>query len=172
MTSTLTLTVNQTWDGQPLAAPEQAVVELTARADGLHVRLDAPLHGDPPPPGLPGPTPGLWNHEVVEVFVLGPEAHYTEIEIGPMGHHLVLRLEGRRRPVAEGLPLRVSVGRSGSRWQADAFLAIEHLPPRPWSVNAYAIHGQGAQRRYLAAHAVPGPQPDFHRLDAFAPWPD
>lgn len=172
MTAALTLTVDRTWDDQPIGADEQARVELVVEPAGLGIRIDAPFHGDPLPPGLPGPTPGLWNFEVVEIFVLGPDARYTEIEIGPMGHHLVLRLAGRRRPVAEGLPLHVSVGRRGGQWQADAFLAIEHLPPRPWSVNAYAIHGRGAARRYLAAHAVPGPQPDFHRLDAFAPWLD
>jgi hypothetical protein len=45
--------------------------------------------------------------------------------------------------------------------------------PRAWlprgadRVNAYAIHGRGPSRRYLAAFPVPGDQPDFHRLDRF-----
>jgi len=37
--------------------------------------------------------------------------------------------------------------------------------------NAYAIHGQGSERRYLAAHAVRGAAPDFHRLECFAALP-
>lgn len=167
-----TLRVAYTWDGEPIPAAEQATVDVHVTADGLRLHIDAPHHGDPLPPALPGPTPGLWNYEVVELFVLGPDERYTELEIGPLGHHLVLRLEGRRRPVAEGLPLRVSVSRTADRWRADAWLARQHLPPRPWSLNAYAIHGAGAARRYLAAHPVPGPQPDFHRLDAFVPWLD
>lgn len=171
-TPTTRLHINRTWDGEPIPEAEQATVALSLQVAGLHLSVDAPWHGDPLPPALPGPTPGLWNFEVIEVFVLGPDERYTEIEIGPLGHHLVLRLAGRRRPVAEGLPMRVSVSRTADRWQADALLAGVHLPPRPWSVNAYAIHGDRMARRYLAAHPVPGPQPDFHRLDAFAPWLD
>jgi len=171
-TPTTTLSIAHTWDGQPIADDEQATVRLTLSPSGLRVTIDAPYHGDPLPPALPGPTPGLWNFEVVEVFVLGPDAHYTELEIGPLGHHLVLRLEGRRHPVAEGLPLDISVSRTADRWHAEATLDAVHLPPRPWSVNAYAVHGSGRGRRYLAAHPVPGPQPDFHRLDSFAPWLD
>lgn len=167
-----TLHIAATWDGAPIPEAERATVTLEWRPDGLHIAIDAPRHDDPLPPMLPGPTPGLWNFEVVEVFVLGPEERYTEIEIGPLGHHLVLRLEGRRRPVAEGLPLAVSVSHSETRWQAEARLDPGALPPRPWSVNAFAIHGAGADRRYLAAHPAPGPQPDFHRLDAFAHWLD
>jgi hypothetical protein len=43
------------------------------------------------------------------------------------------------------------------------------LPPGLGRVNAYAIHGQGANRRYLAAYSVGGTAPDFHRLDRFVP---
>lgn len=170
MSATVTLVVAHTWDGEPIPEAERATARLTVDVDGLLIDIDAPWHGDPLPPALPGPTPGLWNFEVVEVFVLGPGDRYTEVEIGPLGHHLVLRLEGRRNPVAEGLPLSVSVSREGPRWRARARLDAEHLPPRPWRINAFAIHGAGAARRYLAAHPAPGPQPDFHRLDAFVPW--
>lgn len=160
--------IAHTWDGTPL--PEEAVATVTAHVDaeGLHLAIDAPFHGDPAPPGPPGPTAALWEHEVVELFVVGPGARYTEIEVGPFGHHLVLRLEGVRRPVADRLPLRVHrVERDAGRWRAEATLAASLLPPRPWRVNAYRIHGQGPTRRYLAHAPVPGEGPDFHRLEAF-----
>jgi hypothetical protein len=41
------------------------------------------------------------------------------------------------------------------------------LPPPPHRINAYAIHGQGTARRYLALHPVLGDEPDFHRLECF-----
>ncbi len=44
-----------------------------------------------------------------------------------------------------------------------------HLPPGLSSANAYAMHGVAGHRRYLAAHPVRGPAPDFHRLECFAP---
>lgn len=138
---------------------------------GLVVRVDAPFHDDPPPAAPPGPTRALWEHEVVELFVAGPDDHYLEIELGPHGHHLVLWLEGVRRPAQERLPLALEVAREGGRWTATARTdARVPLPAPPWRVNAYAIHGVGAERRYLAHAPVPGSQPDFHRLERFVPW--
>ena len=43
----------------------------------------------------------------------------------------------------------------------------ELLPPGLRALNLYAIHGTGRSRRYLAMTPVPGPAPDFHRLQAF-----
>ena len=139
-------------------------------SSGLTMRIDAPYHGDPAPAGPAGPTPALWNHEVVELFVLGPDDRYTEVELGPSGHHLVLTLDGYRNTTADRLPLVFESRIMGDRWQGEAHLAAEHLPPRPWRLNAYAIHGTQTDRRHLAAWPVPGPAPDFHRLAFFQPW--
>jgi len=163
----LTLEIGSTWDGQPIGADERASVTLRLDFAGLHLAIDAPFHGDPPPAGAPGPTWALWEHEVVEVFVLGERERYTEIEIGPHGHHLVLTLDGRRTITARELPLAVSVSHEAGRWRADARLAAEFLPRGPHRVNAYAIHGLGLDRRYLCWTPVPGPAPDFHRLERF-----
>ena len=108
------------------------------------------------------------EHEVVEVFVLGPGERYTEIELGPHGHHLVLRLHGARRPVESGIAIDYVAVHRGPRWRGMARVPVGALPPRPWRLNAYAIHGVGAARRYLVATPLGGDAPDFHRLDAFA----
>jgi len=135
--------------------------------------VSAPFHGDPAPRGRAGPTPGLWEFEVVELFVVGsgPGPNYTEIELGPYGHHLVLQLDGIRATVASELPLTFEARISGDRWTGRATIAGHLMPAHPRWWNAYAIHGVGAARRYLAAHPVPGDGPDFHRLRHFAPWP-
>lgn len=160
------------WDGGPALPSEEVVLDVRWPQDpgeDFVFKLTAPWWGDPKPDGPVGPRPGLWDYEVVEVFVLGPDEQYTEIEVGPHGHHLVLRLHGRRNVVESALPLSVTIDRTETHWVADVRLRAELLPPRPWTWNAYAIHGVAQGRRYLALYGAPGPAPDFHRLDLFRP---
>lgn len=165
------IAIAQTWDGHPARAHERASIVVAAQEQGLCLTVEAPFHDDPPPEAPPGPLWGLWEHEVVELFIVGPHQRYLEVELGPHGHHLALRLEGRRNPVEHGMAMDFEVHRDARSWTGRALLPWAWLPPRPWTWNAYAIHGQGSLRRHLAAHPVPGDQPDFHRLERFAPWP-
>lgn len=171
-----TLTVASTWDGQPLAERDWVYVTLECGRQDLRIDVDAPFHGDPAPLGPPASTEGLWRYEVIEVFVASDaeesgSVRYTEIELSPHGHYLVLRFEGIRRRVAEGLPLRFQCGRRGDRWHGTAFLDRRHLPDSPQRVNVYAICGEGRARRHLAAIPVPGSRPDFHQPRAFKRLP-
>lgn len=179
------LRVDRTWDGAPVASSE--VAELTVgwqggEMPGLHIAVDAPFHADPPPPGPPGPTDGLWQFEVVELFMVGAASsdgcpRYTELELSPHGHHLVLEFHGVRQVVRQALPLSFTARIDGSRWQGQALLGRSFLPSLPYRANAYAIHGTGLTRRYLAMTAVVAPDekggvptlPDFHRPDLFSP---
>ncbi len=165
------LVVGSTWDGDPVGPDEAAHLRLRRESDVLTVEVEAPFHGDPAPPSAPGPHVGLWEHEVVELFVAGSGAAYLEVELGPHGHHLVLRLADVRRVAEHSLPLDYRAERSGARWRGTARVPAAWLPPGPLRGNAYAIHGVGAARRYLAAHAVPGAAPDFHQPKRFAPLP-
>lgn len=162
------LRIAATWNGAAIPPAEQSSIAL--RDDGdLIVCVQAPWHGDPPPPGPAGPTPGLWDYEVVELFVLGPQEQYLEVELGPHGHHLVLRLRGRRSPFAAALAMDYTVRRSGDCWRGEARVPRGWLPPPPHYINAYAIHGRGPDRRHLAWAPPGGDAPDFHRLEAFRP---
>jgi len=164
--------IRRTWDGVEVPASEHVEVRLERGADSCSLEITAPYHGDPAPPAPPGPQPGLWEFEVVELFLVGANERYLEIEVGPHGHHWVLVLEGRRCVVREGveIELHVDLDLARARWRAHARLASDLLPPGLARANAYAIHGQGGSRRYLAADPVPGPEPDFHRLEAFGPF--
>jgi hypothetical protein len=164
------LVVAQSWDGVGVAEEERVVVRVMVDGEAMVIEVDAPFFGDPAPGHAVGATPGLWEHEVVELFVVGPGEQYTEVELGPFGHHLVLQLAGRRNVVASGLPVAFEAVIAGDRWRGRAVLHVGLLPGRPWRVNAFAIHGVGAGRVYRAAFAVPGAVPDFHRLDCFAGW--
>lgn len=169
--SGLELAVAGTWSGEPIPAAERLVFTLSAAGEALRVRVDAPFHDDPPPPGPAGPTDRLWEHEVAELFVVGEDVAgapaYTELELSPHGHYLLLRLSGVRRVVEKLLPVRYRAAIKGGRWRGEALLGRAVLPPPPHRVNAFAVHGRGERRRYLAMTPVPGPAPDFHRLDFF-----
>jgi hypothetical protein len=171
--------VEHTWDGAAAQPGER--VRMTAHLDGagaLHLNFEAPFHGDPAPDGPPGVRDGLWGFEVVEFFLVGADGaapeDYLEVELGPRGHHLALRLRGERQAVARGLPVLYGHTLSGGRWRGRAVLAAEHVPPGPHRANAYAIHGVGPNRRYLCHTPTGGDRPDFHRLSVFGPanlWP-
>jgi len=168
--SNVSLEIASTWDGRPLPPEAVVRVDLTLDADALRVTVAAPFYGDPAPAGRVGPTWQLWEHEVVEVFVAGPAERYTELELGPWGHYLALRLDGRRHIVERDIQLELTTVREGGRWRAEALLDAVHLPAGPHRVNAYAIHGLGETRSYAAAFPSEGPEPDFHRLETFRPW--
>ena len=166
------LTVASTWDGEPIGAGEQVWVRLRLTARELRIAVRAPFHRDPAPPGEPGATDRLWEHEVVEIFIAGVAGDdgavpYTEIELSPWGHHWVLQLHGIRHVVASGLPLDFQPLRQGDTWLGAARLDRALLPRPPWRVNAFAIHGTGGDRRFLAATALPGARPDFHQPERF-----
>ncbi len=164
----ITLAIGHHWDGRELPSAQRAVVQLTRQARGVRMRSFAPWHGDPPPPGPPGPTDRLWEHEVVECFIAGPTDHYLEVELGPHGHHLVLRLEGLRCPVQSGLPLPLVTRRCGDDWwSAEAVLPNAWLPEGPLRTNAYRLHGLGSERAHLCHAPTMGSVPDFHTLDRF-----
>lgn len=166
--------IDRTWDGAPVAAGESVMLELVRVEAGLRLRVEAPFHGDPAPDGPAGSTEGLWSHEVVELFVaeaasVGEQPRYLEVELGPHGHHLLLRHEGTRRRVAVVEPTSVVAEIDGDRWRGELVIDRRDLPPEPWVGNAYAMYGAGAERRHLAAEPVPGESPDFHRPERFRP---
>ncbi len=172
MPEALELRVAKTWDGEPIPEDEQVVFTISAAGAALGIHVDAPFHDDPPPPGGLGPADGLWDYEVAELFIAGGEdsggeTAYTELELSPHGHYLLLRLHGIRQVVTKLEPLAYSARIAGGRWHGEALLPGRLLPPPPHRANAYAIHGTGRSRRYLAMTPAPGRAPDFHRLDVF-----
>jgi len=168
---TVELRISRLWDGLPVRPDEEATIAVKATEDGLDVSVNAVFHRDPPPPSPAGSTDRLWEHEVVELFLLGADERYTEVELGPHGHWLVLRLDGVRRVVEIGLPLACTAAIAGDRWTGRALVPWDVLPSPITHLNAFAIHGTGDARRYLAWSPVPGERPDFHRIHLFPALP-
>ena len=166
------VTLERDWAGDRACTP--VCLTLWMEGGNLRIEVDAPFFNDPAPPLAAGATDQLWNYEVVELFLANLEVdppRYTEIELGPHGHHLVLCLEGVRCPVSAMHPIAWSASIAGDRWRGTAEIPVRWLPSTITHFNAYAIHGQGEERVYLAAFPVPGEAPDFHRLQHFAVWP-
>ncbi len=148
------------WDGTPAGDDEVATLALTLEDDGLRVEVDAPFHGDPPPAS----SERLWEHEVVELMLLGDGDRYLEVELSPHGHALVLMLAGERNVVHRDLAMHHHAVIDAGRWRGRAHIPRLWLPERTTRLNAYALHGE---RRYLCWRSPGGARPDFHRLEAF-----
>lgn len=165
------LVVDKSWDGRLLAASARAQVSFELGPAGLTIVARAPFYNDPPPPASAGELDGLWEYEVVELFLLGAAGRYLEVELGPHGHYLVLLMAGVRQVDKRLTPSHSAPLIIGSHWQTTLIVPALELPLPFSHANAYAIHGQGAARCYQAAFAVPGPRPDFHQLRFFQPLP-
>lgn len=163
------LDIAATWDRRPLSADAHSHLVLRWEATTLLLQIEAPFAGDPAPAQPAGSTPRLWEHEVVELMLLGDDARYLELEFGPHGHYLALRLDGVRTIVEEGMALDFHATIEGDRWRGEARVPRSWLPAGLHAANAFRIAGTGADRSYQAAFPAGGDAPDFHRLEAFAP---
>lgn len=163
------LVIDKTWCGSALSPDEYIHVSLCLTELQLVVEIDAPFYSDPPPNGPAGTTWALWEHEVVEVFILGDSESCLEVELGPYGHYLLLLLHGQRNIIARDLPMVFHQEIEGGRWHGRCQIARKWLPEGELKANAYAIHGAGEERVYQACYALEGEQPDFHQFSAFRP---
>ena len=156
------LRIRHSWDGQ-LVGDDETVGLLMELGDiALTVRVDAPFHND-----LPPDTDNLWNHEVVELMLLGADDIYLEVELSPSGQYLVLFLHGARNAVHRGVALDFRADVDGDRWRGVAHIPIGWVPFATERLNVFAVHGTTQHRRHLGWKPMRGLEPDFHRLDAF-----
>ncbi|MEE2788234.1 MAG: hypothetical protein VX589_12900 [Myxococcota bacterium] len=164
----VSIVIAQTWSGERLSEDQWVNVQVAlGDREGLIVEVDAPLWRGQPPDQAAGRCWGLWQYDVVELFLVGQNGHYLEVEMGPHGHYLGLMLSAPRIIDDDQVPIQYAVTHHSSRWTGRARIAPRHLPEEPVRMNAFAIHGRGAQRCFMVAHALPGPQPNFHQPSVF-----
>ncbi len=135
--------------------------------DVVELTVSAPLSDAPVPPFPAGRVENLWQYEVVEVFLLGGDARYLEVELGPCGHFWILELHGCRRQMADHLPLSHKWRHDNQRWEATVRLPAAMLPPGLFSYNVTCILGPA--RHHGSLVPLPGGRPDFHQLNQFKP---
>ncbi|MBI2473416.1 hypothetical protein HYV70_02590 [Candidatus Uhrbacteria bacterium] len=163
------LKIEHFWDGS-LNMDERlwADVSLSQNKQGIVITALSPILADQNIPQFPLGTrvDGLWNHDVVEVFFVGPGHQYLEIELGAGGHFLVLGFDSIRHcsDTFESLDPHLVFDRTdGQKWKSEVLIPYKIIPENIRALNAFAI----LNHQFLAYAPVPGDKPDFHQPDRF-----
>lgn len=167
--SQLTLRIDRLWDGTPSPDDRLWAEVLVAQAgDGLQLRVEAPMLHEQNVPDAPvgSRVEGLWEYDVVELFLVGPGHRYLEIELGAGGHFLALGFDSiRHRSDAyeRFAPLLRYEKTSQKTWVSSVTIPWKMVPENLRALNAFAI----TAGQFLAYSPVPGEQPDFHQPDRY-----
>lgn len=163
--NSLYTTINHFWDGT-LCPDERLHAEIwvTKVAKGLRIRVMAPeLENQKiPDAARESRVDELWNYDVVELFFVGKDGKYLEVELGAGGHYLILGFKGVRELENDYKEFVTDIRYSQSvpgTWQSGITIPWEMLPKELASFNAFAI----ADGKFLAMNAVPGAEPNFHQ---------
>ena len=159
--------IEHTWDGHRLAQAQQASLQLIFQPSSVTIQISAPYHNDPAPQHPSGSLWDLWTYEVVEVFLVGVDGAYTEMEFGPHGHYLILRLDGPRSVIDHGHAIEYTATIRDKRWIGTAIVPTILLPNNIDRINCFAIHGEAENRSYCCHSPLPHPHPDFHQPHRF-----
>lgn len=170
--STSRIVINATWNGEQLPTAQHVFLTYDeSDPKDLLLEIDAPYHGDAPPECPAGSTWALWEHEVVELFLVSPSGPYLELEFGPHGHYLALWLEAPRQISKKHLQLNYTARIEGERWFGRARIPKHIVPTEIDRWNAFSISGPSSERQYLSWDPLPGEAPDFHQPHTFRSFP-
>ena len=165
---TLRLALDQHWDGAPNDDPRlRGALAITAEDGGLRVTGGLPDPSPGPAPTEPVGTrvANLWEHDVVELFWVGPRGRYVELELGAHGHFLFLEFRAPRDRANDHADLALAVDHrlDASGWETSVRLPWSLLPRPLVALGGFGI----ARGAFLAASPLPGDAPDFHQPDRF-----
>lgn len=114
---------------------------------------------------------GLWNFDVVEVFVTGHHGHlpYLEIQISPLGQTFALVIDEPRKIFAypKDLKFNSSSKVEGNTWTAHLDVSLKSIPGMVGMAkgNLHACLGLAPEREYFGLHI--SDRIDFHRPEFF-----
>jgi len=190
------LSISKLWDGTTSSLEPDNGYKINIDIDNMSgeiiLIIDAPFFNDPPPQlnhiNNSKDTKryiGLWNYEVVEVFISDCRgANYLEINIGPFGNYYLKSITtyDQNDMINVDREPTVKINAHTNRWNAKVYIPYSIIPEPDtgfdietplaikWHVNAFAIHGNKDSREYLAATALPGKSPNFHQPKYFEPF--
>ena len=110
---------------------------------------------------------GLWEYEVLELFIAGANDEYLELEFGPFEHHLALAFKGERVLKDDQVelrdlsfwrtlePLGTQVTAVAGRWGGSCLISHEQLPPsfKECTVDQNQYSQVNSTRLHLAINA-------------------
>lgn len=165
------------WYGQPVSGAPQWRLAL----EGSDLLLRGRAQSQPV--RVPGDSPGrfmegLWEGDLVEVFLLNPDTgYYLELNLAPGGAWWSCGHTGPRIRVAGGAkPLdggrtRIVAGDQG--WDATLRVPLASLPPDlafdPEKTRGNLTFCLGRPPQYLSVADLGGGTPDFHRPERWIP---
>ena len=179
---------------QQYSLKAQPQLTLSLNDLGLKIDFKAPFMSNKRPPEPSGRLWGLWEYEVLEVFLAGAHDEYLELEFGPYEHYLALYFRGERHLINEMLELNsLSFWHEEIFWGGSCLLAYHNLPPSftdlgqettvdhisgqegndskdrvILGINAFwCFQDRLGKRKYCCAFPLPGASPDFHQPQQF-----
>jgi hypothetical protein len=163
---------------EPGAEPGARVsVEFEADARALTARFEVRSSIAPrtrPDLALGTSQWGLWEWDVVELFVRGQGAHYYEFQVSPLGQHFELKiLEPRKRWDRDWTSgLRASATPEPWGWRGRLEIPLQALDgqdPEALEGGAFAILGAPGSKSYFGLYLPEQAKPDFHLPERFQP---
>jgi len=162
---------------KPIAMP-LVEVDFSLRGDeftALFQVTRSPIHANPAFPANVSQW-GLWDWDVVEVFLQLEPSRYLEFQVSPLGQYFELEIfEPRKRfnkDFRSGLQYR-AWQKGSDAWSAQMKLRLGSLgwngDPASILGNAFAILGEGVTKTYWSLLLDPQEKPDFHLPDKFEP---
>ena len=159
--------LQKTWDGLAISPSEFVSVHFYYGDTHSNIEIKSPYYNNEAPPEPMQSLWRLWEFEVVEIFFVGDNQLYTELEFGPHGHYLGLQLDGPRNIIKKHIPVEYKAEIDNDFWTGLATVENAYLPEEIKRINCFAIHNCENSRRYLSYTRLPGEKPDFHQPDLF-----
>jgi hypothetical protein len=162
------LIVTKQWNGEENAASNaRAVFDLDFTASGieLNITMSSEFRRVGSKSGH-GRVEELWTFDVAEIFFASDDGTYTEFEIDRLGNHLLYTFSAPRERVSEGHDFHPDIVTEELPSGVCHRLLIpsRFLPADIDRMNAFAIIDN---EQFLAAHTIPGKEPDFHQPSTF-----
>ena len=138
---------SSTLESSVLSSSEQPQISIIlTEQSALKIEYSAPFMDNPAPSEAQGRLWGLWEYEVLELFIAGADNEYLELEFGPHSHHLALYFKGERQLVEDHVNLEeLSFWRDSlqsqsmidhlqakvkpAQWGGSCLIKPENLPP-------------------------------------------
>jgi hypothetical protein len=186
--------INHVWGQSNRLDKPLARCFLRWTTQGLCFDIQACYFQSDPPTAPIGPLWKLWEWEVVELFIVGQEQHYLELEFSPHGHYLVLKLHTIRNIIQSLISLEYQSSlfpssqfyyssinhhfMKKSQWYGQAIIPFNLLPPPyintteeyDYHINMFMCYQHNNKKQYAFAYPLEGKQPNFHQIQKYPSW--